>query len=170
MTPMNPFPVGPEEARRLRLLQSSSFMDALRIPELDALCEEARSNFGTKFAAVSLLTEDLQILKARAGIDVASTPRDVAFCNYTILNDDVFIVLDATKDDRFCNNPLTTGEPGILFYAGAPLIYVNNIRLGAFCLLDTVPRTDFTLGDKAELVEFAERASHTLIKHLRSVG
>ncbi|MFO8126215.1 GAF domain-containing protein [Yoonia sp.] len=170
MTETPLYPVGPEEARRLRLLQTSGFADSVKTPELDLICEEARSSFGTKFACVTLLTEGLQILKGRAGIDIDSTPRDVAFCNYTILNDDVFIVLDATTDDRFRNNPLTAGEPWIRFYAGAPLIYVNDIRLGAFCLFDTSPRTDFTLGDQAELVEFAERTSHKLIKHLRSTG
>lgn len=167
---MPPYPIGPDEAKRLRLLNTSGFADMVRMPELDALCEEARSEFGTKFASVTLLTEDLQILKARAGLDVDSTPRDVAFCNYTILKDDVFVVLDATKDDRFRDNPLTTGEPKIRFYAGAPLIYVNNVRLGAFCLLDITPHAAFTQGDQAELVEFAERASHALIRHLRSVG
>lgn len=170
MSQIPPYPIGPEEAKRLRLLKTSGFADMVKMPELDAICEEAQSSFGSKSAIVTLLTEDLQILKARAGIDVESTPRDVAFCNYTILKDDVFVVLDATKDGRFSNNPLTTGEPKIRFYAGAPLIYVNNVRLGAFCLLDTMPRAEFTLGDQAELVEFAERVSHLLIRHLRSTG
>lgn len=168
MTSKPSFPLGPDEAKRMRVLQASGFASAIRIPELDALCEEAQATFGSKFATISLLTEDLQILKARAGIDLDSTPRDVAFCNYTILSDDVLVVLDATKDDRFRDNPLTTGEAHIRFYAGAPLIYMNDIRLGAFCVVDTAPRDVFTLGDQAELVEYAERASFIMIRHLRA--
>ena len=164
------FPVGPDEAKRLRLLQSSGFANATRIPELDALCEEAQSSFGSKFATISLLTEDLQILKARIGTEFDSTSRDVAFCNYTILSDDVFVVLDATKDDRFRDNPLTTGEAHIRFYAGAPLIYMQGIRLGAFCVVDTAPRDDFTQSERAELVEYAERASYILIRHLKATA
>lgn len=167
MQRMPPYPIGPQEGKRLRLLQMSGFADLEKIPALDEICEEARSVFGTRFVTITLLTEDLQILKATSGIDVDSTHRDVAFCNYTILKDDVFVVPDATKDDRFRNNPLITGEPKIRFYAGAPLVYVNNIRLGAFCLLDTISHADFTLSERAELLEFAERASHVLIRHLR---
>jgi GAF domain-containing protein len=84
-------------------------------------------------------------------------PRDVAFCNYTILADEVFVVSDALDDERFRNNPLVTGAPYIRFYAGAPLIFLKNIRLGALCILDTKPRA-FSRGDKAELQLFAERA------------
>lgn len=166
MTHLPQFPVGPDEQKRLRLLQSSGFANALKMPELDAMCEEARSRFGTKFATVSLLTEELQILKARAGIDVETTPRNIAFCNYTILTDDIMVVLDATKDPRFRDNPATVGDPHVRFYAGAPLIYVSDIRLGAFCLIDPVPRTEFSLSEQAELAEFAERASHLLISSL----
>lgn len=161
------FPIGPDEAKRLRLLQASGFANSLVMPELDALCEDAKANFDVKFSTISLLTEELQIIKAKAGIDVESTPRDVAFCNYTILTDQNFVVLDATKDARFSNNPLVVGNPHIRFYAGAPLIYVDNIRLGAFCLIDTAPREKFTLGDQAELSEYAERASYLLIQQLR---
>ncbi|MBQ1203306.1 MAG: GAF domain-containing protein [Loktanella sp.] len=161
------FPIGPNEAKRLRLLSESGFADGSRVPALDELCADAKADFGTKFAIISLLTQELQLIKARAGIDVDSTPRGLAFCNYTILSDSVFVVLDATKDIRFRDNPLTNGEPFIRFYAGAPLIYINNIRLGAFCLLDTTPRAAFSTGDKAELADYAERASHLLIQHLR---
>jgi len=164
------FPIGPEEAKRLRLLQTSGFANNIRIAELDALCDDARASFGVKFAVVSLLTDELQVLKARSGIDVESTPRDIAFCNYTILADDIFIVPDATKDARFRDNPMVVGDPHVRFYAGAPLIYVNNIRLGAFCLIDTTPRAEFRLGDQAELAEYAERASYLLIQHLRSTA
>jgi GAF domain-containing protein len=95
--------------------------------------------------------------QGRAGTETGDTPRDAAFCNYTILSDEVFVVSDALADDRFRNNPFVTGAPFLRFYAGAPLIFLKNIRLGALCLLDTKPRS-FSRGDKAELQLFAERA------------
>lgn len=77
------------------------------------------------------------------------------------------MVPDATQDERFAANPLVTGEPFIRFYAGAPLVYLRSVRLGALCLLDGHPRAPaaFTLGDKAELVSMAEEVVSIIMQH-----
>lgn len=160
------FPVGPLENSRLRRLSDAGFADMENLPDLDALCEDAKAHFATDVAAVTLLTEELQILKAKAGNYADQTPRRLAFCNYTILEDDVFIVHDARNDPNFSSNPLTTAHPFIRFYAGAPLTYLTDIRIGAFCLLDSCPRQSFTNGDKAELVDFADIAMQILVAEL----
>lgn len=160
------YPVGDFEITRRRRLMDAGFADLANIPELDALCKDAKSHFATEFAAVTLLTEELQVLKAKAGIDLDQMPRALAFCNYTILEDAVFVVRDTRKDPRFSQHPLTTGYPFIRFYAGAPLIYLTNIRIGAFCLFDSRPRQSFTNGEQAELVDFAERAVQMLVAEL----
>jgi GAF domain-containing protein len=151
------FPLAPNESARLRVLHASGIMDGPPIPALDALCVEAARHFGVKTAIVTLLDADIQVLKAKVGIADTTTPRNVAFCNYTILEDRVFVVPDATADARFATNPLVTGAPFIRFYAGAPLVFQQDVRLGALCLLHPEPRA-FTLGDRAELLEMAERA------------
>jgi GAF domain-containing protein len=155
------FPLGPNEKERLRVLHASGLMDDLVVPELDSLCAEAAKHFEVKTAIVTLLGVDLQIFKAKFGVDGASTPRNLAFCNFTILSDNVFVVSDALIDERFADNPLVTGPPFIRFYAGAPLIFQHEVRLGALCLVDPVPRA-FSLGDRAELQEMAGRATDAI--------
>ncbi|OJF93669.1 GAF domain-containing protein [Pararhizobium antarcticum] len=152
------FPLGPNETERLRVLQASGLMDALAVAGLDVLCEEAARHFSVKTAIVTLLDKDVQVFKAKFGIEANSTPRRMAFCNFTILSDQVFIVGDALADQRFASNPLVTGPPFIRFYAGAPLIFRQEVRLGALCLLHPKPRT-FSLGDRAELHEMADRVT-----------
>lgn len=124
-------------------------------PALDAICETARERFDVPIALVTLLDGERQLFGGRSGTERTQTPRSDAFCNYTILSDEIFVVPDALSDPRFANNPLVTGEPHIRFYAGAPLIYLKEIRLGALCLLDHRPR-QFSLGDRAELAELAD--------------
>ena len=51
------------------------------------------------------------------------------------------------------------------FYAGAPLTYRQDVRLGALCLLDTQPR-EFSLGDRAELEEMADEAASVIIRRV----
>ena len=153
---------GEKEQERLRRLLESGFAAPKRFPKLQELCDDAKAHFDVDVAAVTLLTEDLLLLKAGAGIDVDPLPRNVAFCNYTILQDEVFVAPDTKLDVRFKDNPLTTGSPFIRFYAGAPLIYLQGIRLGSFCLLHSKPR-EFSLGNRAELADFAERAMSVMV-------
>lgn len=156
------FPVGPDETERVRELLQMDLLSRQQDPALNALCAEARAKFEVSTALVTLLSESKQVFQGSCGIAQSETPRSVAFCNYTILGDEVFVVEDAQADARFAINPLVTGAPFIRFYAGAPLIYLRNIRLGAFCLLDSRPRT-FSLGEREELQLFADSAISVLV-------
>ena len=151
------FPIGPDEDERLKVLLETGALDPKQDPVLDSLCEEVRQHFGVPMCTITLLDRARQQIRAAQGLETGDTPRNAAFCNYTILSDEVFVVSDALADDRFRDNPFVTGAPFLRFYAGAPLIFLKNIRLGALCLLDTKPRS-FSRGDKAELQLFAERA------------
>lgn len=110
---------------------------------------------------------DRQWFKSRIGLDAQETHRNLAFCSYTVLpySPEVFVVQNALKDDRFKNNELVTSHPHIRFYAGAALI-VAGIRVGSLCIIDTVPREDFTLDDKATLLDLGHSVS-SLIREKR---
>ncbi len=91
-------------------------------------------------ALVSLVGRDKQIFKARVGLDICETSRDVSFCAHAIVErEDVLVIPDARKDPRFASNPLVIGSPFIRFYAGAPLIGFAGQPLGTLCIIDRKP-------------------------------
>jgi GAF domain-containing protein len=131
-----------EEVHRFLQLgfdKSSEFQD---IVDLAAqLCDKP-------VALITLLDEDINWVKVRTGIPIEMMPRETSFCQYSILQDDVLIVPDATKDDRFSTNPLVQSDPNIRFYAGAPLILNNGFKLGTLCLFDAKPNNISELQQK----------------------
>ena len=142
------------EVERLAALRDLRIVDTQPEAHFDAVCRTAALLFSVPIALVSFIESDRQWFKAKCGIAVDGTSRDAAFCSYAILSDDVLVVEDATTDPRFARNPLVTGEPGIRFYVGAPLVLNSDIRLGTLCIIDTKPRS-FSNAQKAQLQDLA---------------
>jgi GAF domain-containing protein len=57
-----------------------------------------------------------------------------------LLEDDIMMVPDASKDDRFLDNPAVTGDMGVNFYAGCPVRSPDGNTVGTLCAIDTKPR------------------------------
>jgi len=130
----------PVEASRIEALKRYGVLDSAREPAFDDVVELISAICQVPIAAVSLVDTGRQWFKAIVGIDASETPRDVAFCGWTITGRDVFVVEDARNDARFADNPLVTDAPNIRFYAGAPLVTPDGHALGALCVIDRQPR------------------------------
>lgn len=128
------------ETARLEALDALSVLNTPAEKQFDDIAEVARLALGTKIALVSLLDADRQWFKAKCGLDVSETSRDIAFCDHAIRQQDVFVVPNAAIDERFNQNPLVTGSPYIRFYAGAPLITPCGAAIGTLCAIDDEPR------------------------------
>jgi diguanylate cyclase (GGDEF)-like protein len=130
-----------KEAARQQAVESFKLIDTLNETAYDDITRLAASICGTKIALLSIVDKDRQWFRSRVGFDVTETSRDVSFCVHAItLPNEVMVVPDATRDPRFADNPLVTGEPGIRFYAGAPLVLSSGDALGALCVIDDQAR------------------------------
>jgi diguanylate cyclase (GGDEF)-like protein/PAS domain S-box-containing protein len=147
------------EEQRLAALHRYALLDTPPDTAFDRLASLAARLFGFPLALVTLVDRDRQWFKARQGpgsavIGVSETSREVAFCAHTILSKEPLVVEDARLDSRFADNPFVTGDPGLRFYAGAPLIGADGQALGSLCLLDFQPRT-FSAEQRATLADLA---------------
>lgn len=133
-------PLPPDEAERLTSLLKMQVLDTPAEDRFDRLTRLANRHFNAPFSMITLLDEDRQWFKSTRGHHIPETPRAVAFCGYTILQDETLVVEDASADPRFFDNPVVTGELNIRFYAGIPLRNLEGHRVGTFCILDQQPR------------------------------
>ncbi|MBT9187115.1 sensor histidine kinase [Zobellia russellii] len=146
------------EEDRIKALESFEILNTLEEEEYDAITRIAAEICNTPMALVSLVDSDRQWFKSHYGIDATETPRDLAFCAHAINNpEELFIVKDSSKDERFADNPLVTGGPQVQFYAGAPLNTKDGFSIGTLCVIDTLPRTNFTPKQQACLRSLANQ-------------
>lgn len=132
-------PIPANEEERLAALHSYRILDTEAERLYDELTALTAYITDKPWALITLVERDRQWFKSRYGTEIDETPRDVSFCARTMLHDRLIVVPDATQDPRFNENPYVTGEPGIRFYAGAPLITPDGYGLGSLCVVDTVP-------------------------------
>jgi diguanylate cyclase (GGDEF)-like protein len=148
-----------DEAVRLKALQSLNILDTSSEERFDCLTRMAKRLFNVPIALVSIVDENRQWFKSCIGLSVSETPRDISFCGHAILGDEIFVIPDATKDERFADNPLVINEPHIRFYAGCQLRSADGSKIGTLCIIDQKPRN---LGDEdieaiKDLASIAER-------------
>ncbi len=161
LAPYPPLPMN--ELSRQRLIDAhpclvESNSDAF----LDEVVKIAALYFKTPICLITILDRKRQWFRARVGTDLQETPRADSFCAYSVAIGDSVEVCDAQQDERFRCNPLVTGEPGIRYYAGVPLVLDGGLVLGNLCVIDTQPRPLMSAADKAMLEQIARLATTRL--------
>jgi len=156
---------GEEEDRTFRalrerpVLESSSESALHRITDLAAHLLDAPIALvvDVPTTLVSFIDADPEWASFWESESSAAAPAS-ALCAHTLPSDEVTVIEDATDDERLRDHPWVTGEPGIRFYASAPLTTPAGQRVGTLCVLDTearsVPeRTVRQLGHLAQVME-----------------
>ncbi|TPG52163.1 sensor domain-containing phosphodiesterase [Sphingomonas glacialis] len=160
--PSNSFLKPADEEARLACLPEYDILGTEPEAEYDHLTKLAADLFNAPICFVSLVGREEVWIKAHWGLDESRGTRDTSFCTHTILSADPLIVLDATLDERFRDNPNVVDGIAVGFYAGAPIINKEGVKLGALCIIDRVPRPAFSDRQRRLLVQLATLVSERL--------
>ncbi|HTL55942.1 MAG TPA: GAF domain-containing protein [Candidatus Limnocylindrales bacterium] len=130
-----------DEEERLAAVYRLGLLDTDAEERFDRHARIAAAAFDAPIALVTLIDRERQWYKAHYGFDFSETSRDMGFCSHAILQNEPLVVNDALRDDRFADNPVVIGDPHVRFYAGIPLHAADGARVGAFCIVDSKPRS-----------------------------
>ncbi|MEX0269359.1 GAF domain-containing protein [Leptolyngbyaceae cyanobacterium UHCC 1019] len=153
LDPIAPLPI--HEAARLQALRRYNILDTPSEVAFDRITSLAARLFNVPIALVSLIDTSRGWFKSSYGFDLREVQRDTTICSFALLSDQVLVIPDTRQDDRLICNPFVQTEPGLRFYAGAPLITPDGFNLGTLCLLDTQPRSILTNEQQATLADLA---------------
>lgn len=135
--PVHPDPLLEE---RLSALGDYDILDTEAERDFDDIAFIAQHICKTPAALISLVEKDRQWFKSHLGFEACETSIDRSVCRHGLAARDLLIINDLTLDERTRDNPLVVGEPGIRFYAGAPLVTPGGVAIGMLCVIDTVAR------------------------------
>ena len=129
-----------DEPSRLTALHSYEILDTPPEPAFDRLAKLAAQICGAPYAAITFIDRDRPFYKSKVGFADGDAPGSLGFCHQALRHIDLFIVPDATQDERFASNHMVTGTDQVRFYAGMPLRTAEGHMLGTLCVLDRTPR------------------------------
>ncbi|HRG53391.1 MAG TPA: ATP-binding protein [Bacteroidia bacterium] len=134
--------IPPNEAQRLKELERYQLIGTAEDEDFDFITSMAAQITNSKISLVSFVLEDMQWFLSHHGLMAREASREYSFCGHAINKpEEILIVEDARKDERFWDNPNTTKDPYVIFYAGVPLVTPNGLPLGTLCVVDDRPKS-----------------------------
>ena len=135
------FPVPADEKDRLHFLRRHDLANNERERRFDLVTRHLTRVTDFPVSLLTFIDRDTQWIKSASGLEIGSTPREEAFCNYTIAQGGAFVVANAASDRRFAHFPSVANSPSVRCYAGYPVITSDGINVGAVCVIDNRIRT-----------------------------
>src|SRR3990167_10310718 len=137
---MQKAPIPENEKERLISLHKLGLLDTLPEDRFDLITRTATRVFRVPISTLTLVDAKREWFKSCQGLPKHEGDRAISFCGHALFSDDVFVVPDMKKDNRFVDNPMVLGKPYIRFYAGVPVMSADGARVGVFCVKDIKPR------------------------------
>jgi len=151
------YPIPDNELQRLAALKRYNILDTLPDDAFDDATKLVAYICGVPIAHISFIDEDRQWFKSEIGIGVSEVPREITFCNYTILDTKILEISDTHVNETFKDDPNVTGGFNVRFYAGVPLTTPDGYNIGTLCAVDHVVK---------ELNENQRNALSIVAKHV----
>jgi len=143
---MKEAPIPKNELTRIASLYALDLLDTPPEERFDRLTSCATKIFHVPISTLTLIDVNREWFKSCQGLSKTEGDRAISFCGHALVENEILIIPDTLKDERFKDNPMVTGEPYIRFYAGVPIMSSDDQRIGVFCIKDTKPR-DFSEDD-----------------------
>ena len=160
-----PAPTPGNETRRLEAVRRTGVMDVANEELFLIYTELAKEISNMPVSYTGLIDEERQYMLCHIGLpeDASdSVPRETTFCQFALNSTDPIIVEDCSKDHRFKNHPVVTGEPFVKFYGGFPLVTHGGLILGTLCVVDTKPGVKLDENQITLIQKLAARLAHQL--------
>ncbi len=149
---------------RLHALYRYKLLDKLPERYFTNLAKMVARTFHTPIALVALVGKDYVTFPGNFGmIGTNQVPRGLSLCSLAILDEKPTVFEDARKEPCLLANPLVTGQFGLRFYAGSPIVTEDGFAIGTVCIVDKEPRRFCEL-ERSMLQEFA----HTVMQELEA--
>lgn len=143
------------EDLRMQAVGRYEILDTPPDGAFDRITSLAARIFDVPISTITIVDHDRIWFKSKFGLDADQIGRDPGLCASAIIDDEPWIVNDASSDPRTLENPLVRGELGLRFYAGAPLRTGDGHNLGTINIIDRVPR-ELSEGETLTLKQLAE--------------
>ena len=160
-----------KEQARLQVIRDLGLSTEMFEDSYDRVVRMVKGMTGVQTCVFSVVEDERQFFKAKEGIAARETPREVAFCAWAIVQDDlneIFLVEDASQHPQFKDNPLINGAPNIRFYAGIPVLAPNQLPVGTICIIDDQAQ-ELTEGMSQALHDAKGLLEDSLVLQTRSV-
>lgn len=123
------------ERDRLAVLEEYQILDTEPEDAFTDLARLAAQLCNTPTALIGFVDARRVWVKAHVGDVFPEMPRERAMCERVVRAGRAVTVEDLSEDPEFHDHPLVTGDPGVRFYAGIPLIGRKGLVVGTLCVM-----------------------------------